>query len=292
MHYFIKKNSRNNEKFLDKFFIYNKLFFKIMHTFLKGQTSLRLSYLHLLNKLFHKPKLNDDFDWDRYHVFYDQELKDGEKNFNLIINKNDFIVRKNKIIKNKSIKDLHPNHKLLYETILKIKPKSILEIGCGGGDHLANLALLNKNFKLFGIDRSFEQMNILKKRHLSLKVSLEIKDITKKNCNIENTDLIYTHAVLMHISETKKRLNYALKNILNSSIKHIVFIENWTSHHFLDELNKIIKKNNKFNLYKFYVASLSKDKSVKALVLSKKKLPFPKLTDYNEMLKGKSLRTH
>jgi SAM-dependent methyltransferase len=288
----MKKKSRNNENFLDKFFIYIKLFFKIMYAVLKKKTSLKLNYLHLLNKLFHKPKLNDDFDWDKYHIFYDQELKDGAKNFSLIINKHDFILKKNKIINKKGVKDLHPNHRLLYETILKIKPKSILEIGCGGGDHLANLVLLNKNFKLFGIDRSFEQINILKNRHPNLKVSLEVKDITKKNCNIANADLIFTQAVLMHISETKKRLSYALKNILNSSIKHIVFIENWTSHHFLNDLNKVIRTNNKFKLYKFYIASSNKDLSVKALVMSKKKLPFPKLLNYEQLLQGKLLRTH
>jgi len=98
-----KNNSRHNEKLLNKIFIYSELLLKIVHSLIKGQVSLKLVYLHLVNKLFYKPKLNDDFDWNRYHVFYKQELIDGGKNFSLII-KDNFIVKKNKIIKKKMFK--------------------------------------------------------------------------------------------------------------------------------------------------------------------------------------------
>jgi len=151
---------------------------------------------------------------------------------------------------------------------------------------------LNKKFRLFGIDRSSKQIKTLKKRHPNLKVSLKIKDITKRNYKIQNADLIYTQAVLMHISETKNRFNYALHNILKSSKNHIIFIENWKSHHFLDEINKIIKNNQRFKSYKIYFIKLYKDRSVKAVILSKSILPFPKLINYDQLLQGESLRTH
>tara|TARA_A100001015_G_scaffold319292_1_gene441731 strand:+ start:706 stop:1620 length:915 start_codon:yes stop_codon:yes gene_type:complete len=286
-----KNNSRHDEKFFIKTLIYSKLLLKVAYSLIRGEVSLKLVYLHIYNKLFYKPKLNDDFDWNRYHVFYSQELIDGGKNFSLII-KDNFIIKKDKVIKKKNVLDLHPNHKLLYETILKLNPKDILEVGCGGGDHLANLSELNKKFKLFGIDRSNEQLQILKKRHPNLKIPLQIKDITKKNSKIKKVDLIYTQAVLMHISETKNRFNYALQNILKSSKKHIIFIENWKSHHFLNEINEIIENNKKFKSYKLYFTKLDKDESVTALVLSKSILPFLKLTNYKQLLQGNSLRTH
>ncbi len=47
------------------------------YSLIRGEVSLKLVYLHIYNKLFYKPKLNDDFDWNRYHVFYSQELIDG-----------------------------------------------------------------------------------------------------------------------------------------------------------------------------------------------------------------------
>jgi len=289
----MRKYNRINENFLAKLLIYIKLSFHIIWKLITKQTSLKLTYLHVVNKLINKPKDNDDFNWNVYHHFYSQELKLGENNHTLIINKKNFKFKKNEIIKtNSQAKNLHPNHKLLYETILKINPKSILEIGCGGGDHLANLNLINNNFKISEVDRSHEQINILRKRHPKLKASIKIKDITMKNCQIESADLIYTQAVLMHISETKGRLKYALNNILKATKKHLILIENWKSHHFLNELNKIIKETPKFKSFKFYVCKSSSHESIRALVLSKKELSITKLNSYDDLLQEKTLRTH
>ena len=132
----------------------------------------------------------------------------------------------------------------------------------------------------------------LKKDIQILKFLYKSKILQKKNSKIKKVDLIYTQAVLMHISETKNRFNYALQNILKSSKKHVIFIENWKSHHFLYEINKIIENNKKFKSYKLYFTKLDKDESVTALVLSKSILPFLKLTNYEQLLQGNSLRTH
>ena len=74
-----KSNSRHDEKFFIKTLIYSKLLLKVAYSLIRGEVSLKLVYLHIYNKLFYKPKLNDDFDWNRYHVFYSQELIDGGK---------------------------------------------------------------------------------------------------------------------------------------------------------------------------------------------------------------------
>ena len=289
----MSNSSRLNESFLKRFLIYIKLIYQIIKDLANNQTTFKLIYIKVINKIFFKPKLNDDFNWDVYHLHYKEELRSGDKNYTLNCNTNDFKIKKSKIIKkDEKIKDLHPNHKLLYETILKINPRTILEIGCGGGDHLANLSILNRKFKLLGIDRSFEQIKILKQRHPKLKVSIKIKDITIKNNKLETADLVFTQAVLMHISESNNRFRFALNNILEAANSHIILIENWTAHNFLNEIKKIIRDVPKYKSFKFYISKLSSGKSARAMVLSKKKLPLPKLLNYNDLLQGNILRTH
>jgi len=289
----MSNNSRLNDSFIKRFLIYIKVIYQIIKDLANNQTTFRLIYIKVINKIFFKPKLNDDFNWDAYHLHYRAELRSGDKNYTLNCNTNDFKIEKSKIIKkDKKIKDLHPNHKLLYETILKINPRTILEIGCGGGDHLANLSIFNKKFKLLGVDRSFEQIKILKQRHPKLKVSIKIKDITIKNNKLETADLVFTQAVLMHISESNNRFRFALNNILEAANSHIILIENWTVHNFLNEIKKIIRDVPKYKSFKFYISKLSSGKSARAMVLSKKKLPLPKLLNYNDLLQGNILRTH
>ena len=289
----VTKNNRLNENFIQRLLICIKVIYQIIKDLTNGQTTFRLIYIKIINKFFFKPKLNDDFDWNIYHLHYKEELEAGKKIFTLNCTTKNFKIEKNEIIKkNDKVKDLHPNHKLLYETILKINPKTILEIGCGGGDHLANLNIFNKKFKLSGVDRSFEQINTLKQRHPKLKATFKIKDITIKDCKLGTTDLIFTQAVLMHISETNDRLRFALTNILAAAHSHVVLIENWSAHNFLNEIKKIIRNKPKFKTFKFYISKLSSKISTRAMILSKKNLNFPKLLNYNDLLQENILRTH
>ena len=81
----------------------------------------------------------DDFDWTRYTgESYQNELVALEREHTILLKPTD-AANGQIVIQGKP---LHPNHRLIYETVLRLQPRSILEVGAGGGDHLANLSTL------------------------------------------------------------------------------------------------------------------------------------------------------
>jgi trans-aconitate methyltransferase len=121
--------------------------------------------------------------------------------FTLVLSKDKYQMIEGKILLNPGLLPLHPNHKLLYETICHLEPKSILEVGVGGGDHIHNLHLLLPEAKFYGIDISQKQLDFALSRHPDLEYILTVQDVTKKDAldALEKVDLVYTQAVLMHI---------------------------------------------------------------------------------------------
>ncbi|MGA2670014.1 MAG: class I SAM-dependent methyltransferase [Dehalococcoidia bacterium] len=183
----------------------------------------------------------DDFNWRKYHMAYKRQVTDITNEFTLVLSKDDYQIIEGKILLNPMLLPLNPNHQLLYETIYHLNPKSILEVGVGGGDHIHNLHLLLPEAEFYGVDISQNQIDFLLSRHPDLKniCKLAVADVTKKD--ILNTfgkvDLVYTQAVLMHIRRGNRHIQ-ALKNMLNIS-NYIVLMENWTGHNFFDDITKI-----------------------------------------------------
>lgn len=93
----------------------------------------------ILVRFYHKLKNEDDFNWSEYNIAYRGEISDITQEHTQLLSDNNFKILEGKIILNQNLKPLHDNHKLLYETILNLKPNSIFEVGYGCGDHLANL---------------------------------------------------------------------------------------------------------------------------------------------------------
>ena len=112
--------------------------------FLTGTISLKYAYYRISSQItFVGKRYIDGVNWKKYNKHYSEELKIIEKVNTLLITAQDFEVVNSKVIlKSLDKLPLHPNAQLLYETILKLHPNSILEVGCGGGDHLANLKTL------------------------------------------------------------------------------------------------------------------------------------------------------
>jgi SAM-dependent methyltransferase len=195
-------------------------------------------------RLFNTQKdLKDDFDWTEYHNHYKQELNLLEKRYTLIPKKGEFAFENYEVKKViASVKPLHSNHKLLYDIILKLNPLSVLEVGCGGGDHLNALEFFNPLIILNGIDRSERQLDFLRSRHPQLKATLKTCDISSVPYATEAFDLVYTQAVLMHISEKDKRFQTALKHVFLASRKYVVMMENWLQHDFEASVYDIINE--------------------------------------------------
>ena len=237
----------------------------------------------------------DGVNWEKYHLDYAEELRVIQKTNSTLINLNDIEIQNNRIInKNPKTLPLLAGHKLLYETILTLNPTSILEIGCGGGDHLYNLQVLNPKFLLAGVDRSTNQINFLRQRHpkLSQTLNLECIDLTMSGVLLPKTSLIFTQAVLMHISEKDSRFQTALENLFLSDSEIILLMENWTQHDFFSSVRDLISKITSWNGAKMFYVESDLDNTIRAMVISKIRTNFIPLIDYDQLLGSKKILPH
>lgn len=258
------------------------------------EVTLGHAYHYIMMRLLpNKDQYNDDFNWDRYPLLYREELKGIERVHTLIVNNIDFCYADGQIERvNNSAPPLHPNHQFLYEVVLALKPESVLEVGCGGGDHLHNLHEFDPSIELRGIDRSEGQLDTLRERHPNLSATVGVADLTDPNAALPLVDLTYSHAVLMHISETHGRFDAALRNVLRSAKRHVVMIENWTEHDFLSHLQKSVAADPDWVGSTISFATFRGASELTALILSKDKVPYAELLDYDSLLQRKELRTH
>jgi 2-polyprenyl-3-methyl-5-hydroxy-6-metoxy-1,4-benzoquinol methylase len=259
--------------------------------FLTGTISLKYAYYRISSQItFVGKRYIDGVNWKKYNKHYSEELKIIEKVNTLLITAQDFEVVNSKVIlKSLDKLPLHPNAQLLYETILKLHPNSILEVGCGGGDHLANLKTLIPELEVYGVDLLDKQIEFCNKRHLQNDFKLSVVDISKKGVIFPNVDVIYTQAVLMHITEKDLRFYNSMENLLNSSAKHLIFVENWSQHNFFETVKQITPVNK----WKMYFNFLEGNEKTRLMIISKdEQLSFQPLLDYNQLLLDNRLSVH
>ena len=237
---------------------------------------------------------NDDFNWEIYPAYYREELKSISRIHTLNITGGNFKLEAAGLTKkDPKAKDLHPSHELLYEIIGLIKPLSVLEVGCGGGDHLANIHELCPRIKLYGMDRSHKQLSTMLERHPKLPVETWMIDAANASKISYSAQLVYTHAVLMHISENEGRFRRAINFVFSSAKEIVVLVENWSQHNFLTEINRIRSENSMWGNSFIYVAESKHDDLVSALVISKKIIPnFQILISYEQVLAGRKIQVH
>ena len=244
----------------------------------------------MLKKLIHKLCQirnffidRDDFNWSKYHKNYSNQIARTEKLHTLKLS-NDFRVNEPRLefYCNPS---LNKNHEILYRVIHDLNPKTICEVGCGGGDHMYNLKKILPKADIKGCDLLPKQLDYLEERNPELRGKTFIHDITKGTIDkIDKVELTYTQAVIMHIQKDNRHID-ALRNLINSSTKYIVLMENWTRHNFyLDIKNISLTIGEDLFIYK-----VDNGKQI-AMVISKvpikdKKLNYVELNSDEEMLK-------
>ncbi|MDA1194760.1 MAG: class I SAM-dependent methyltransferase [Planctomycetota bacterium] len=162
--------------------------------------TLRYRLLHRLRRVLGLRR-DDDFDWMLYDHKYRQELEELEREFTLILAAGDYELADGSLRQaSPDKKPLHPNARLLYETIVQLQPASVREFGCGGGDHLANLCTLLPGLEARGLDRARGQLAVLAERHPALVAHVRQHDIAEPlGPDDSPVDVSYTQAVLMHI---------------------------------------------------------------------------------------------
>lgn len=245
---------------------------------------------HKISKKLSSRKL-DDFNWKYYSSIYKIELIYTATKNTRIINENDYIFKEDKLIKkNNNILPLHPNCRLLYETILQLDPKSILELGCGGGDNLANLKMLNENINSYGLDISADQISLLYKRHTRLNSWISIVDAKQKFPNyISSVNLAFTQAVIMHIHNNDGHL-MALQNLFDTAKNYVVLMENWKSHNFVHDIKNLYEegKIKWSNLYLYFKRSPEFDNKPHLLIASSSPLDDYELLNDDSILQEKA----
>jgi len=207
-----------------------------------GELNLKMLRYHLVEKLqgCWRHEENDDFNWSRYTLHYEGEIELASRTRTPAIRPGDYVFSDGRLAKLSSILPIHPNVHAIYETILQLHPTSVLELGCGGGDNLHNLQTLQPSLDLRGIDVSAEQLQLLKKRHPDLAHLVSVCDATGRVDQITPADVVYTNAVLMHIGTGGGRWENAVKNLFRLGRHHVVLMEHWTKHEYVELLKCLV----------------------------------------------------
>jgi hypothetical protein len=257
-----------------------------------GKVTLKYAAIKIWSQLtFVGKRFTDGVNWKSYNKHYLEELKITEKTNTLLIKDQDVIIQDGRIKYNKeNIKPLLVSHELLYEAISRLNPSEVLEVGCGAGDHLANLKSLNSTLDCRGVDLLSMQIDSLNLRHPNNKFNLSVADLTLAGCPLPETELVFTHAVLMHISEKENRYQNALENIFNAAQKHVVLMENWTQHDFFNDVNACLRNHPE---WKIYFETSSRDQQTRIMIISKMELSiFRPLATYEDLLLGEKVIFH
>lgn len=181
----------------------------------------------------------DDFDWSRYHLEYGAQICDLDEQ--LMLRLDDASICESTAGRMPSPSaPLHSNHRLIYEFACALQPKSILELGCGGGDHLANLSLLLPHCDIKGIDRSSGQLALLARRNPQVSDGTSHFDLTLPLPeSVNGAEFVFTQAVIMHI-QTGNGHRVALWNALNRTSSWLLLVENWGRHDFVRDIRLLV----------------------------------------------------
>jgi SAM-dependent methyltransferase len=229
----------------------------------------------------------DTFNWKLYNLHYRGEVHEALKANSVALKANDYKYSQAKLVQeNPSIKPLHPVWKLLYETILELGPRSILEAGCGSGLHLNNLQVLAPDIELSGVDLSRDQIDYMRETCPDLKVGIRQVDLTKElPADLHNkADLVFTVAVTMHIHQGDSHKK-ALANIFNMSKQYVILVERWRNHNYLEDIKELKAKGEiGWDNINFHYREEESGRPA-FLICSKTKLGYPELTNYDQVPK-------
>ena len=271
---------------------YFSFIFDLLRQLFSGDIAARRYLYHRISRRFQRLLGNgqtakDDYDWETYTAGYRSELRALEGTHVLSLISGDYVYTGGRLLQKSSTLPLHPNHTLLYETILQLAPDSVLEFGCGGGDHLHNLGILRPELQLLGVDRSADQLRLLKERHPNLNVQVREVDITLQNPDgLMKADLAYTQAVIMHIQAEQRHLT-ALTNLFNAAHRQVVLMENWLRHDFKADIQQLHAEGAISWKHLFlYFRESSNSQAPRIIVASATELPGYKVLDSYHILRG------
>lgn len=245
--------------------------------------------MSLLRRMFYKNRkfYDDDFDWENYTSdSYARRLeRDVESRYQARGAPEDvtFDDASGELVTGGV--EMHPNHTLILEAIGRLKPGSVHEVGCGGGDHVARGQQVFPAVTFSGGDRAQSQLNLALSRHPALEGRLGIQDITMPFSSAwPEADLVYTQAVIMHIHTAVSHL-VALSNLVRSARRYVLMVENLQCHNFLADVRSLADGGHlswdDVHAYRFDGSA-----GARAILLSREPLDLPPAEDDAAMRKG------
>ncbi len=230
---------------------------------------------------------DDDFDWQNYtkDSYHRRLKKDVEAEYLTIARTDDLSFDQKSgtlIAKGQS---LHPNHAAILEVIGQLKPKTAHEIGCGGGDHVANANTVFPDVQTTGSDRGKFQIELACKRHPKLYDSFGILDATMPYSRLwPRAELVYCQAVLMHIHTAVSHF-VALSNMFAMADKYVYLMENFQCHNFVSDIQNLFKGGH-LPWDTLYVYRFDGSAGARGMLMSKEKLDYTALTSDDQMRAG------
>ncbi len=183
------------------------------------------------------------------------------------------------------LKPIHPNQRLLLETIAQLRPKSVSEFGCGFGDNLYNVGLLLPKCKLYGYDVSPKSLARLADRWSASPKStvVVVKQDIAAPYEFTPTEIAFAHVVIMHILGDRHLM--ALQNLFATARKHVVLLENWSSHPFMEDIALLYWQGRLVGweeLYYYYRFSPELGRPHVMVISQEDNLPYERITSYEK----------
>lgn len=247
--------------------------------------------MSILGRLFYKSRkfYDDDFDWESYTAdSYERRLKgDIESQFKAITDEGDleFDAATGRV----EVRDgaLHPNVQLILETIGRLRPASVHEVGCGGGDHIAHAGLLFPDIHVTGGDRGATQLDLAVARHPQLMGHVGIQDITMPySDHWPRAELVYSQAVIMHIHTAVSHF-VALANMVRQAGKYVLLVENSQCHNFVQDL-KALAEGGHLAWDKTHLYLVEGSTGARGILVSRQVLDLPELVSDSQVRVGQS----
>ncbi len=236
--------------------------------------------------------MESEWNWDEVsdHIWFDK-LQDEQQRVHKIDRLGWQYANRTLTVEHNGLLPFHPNQRLLLETIAQLRPKSVSEFGCGFGDNLYNLNLLLPKCRLLGYDISARSLDRVLQRSPGLTQDSTILtryDVAQPMVHVPPTELAFAHVVLMHILGDRHLM--ALQNLFAAARKHVVLLENWSSHPFMEDMERLRLLVGWEELYYYYRFSPELGRPHVMVISKADNLPYERITSYEKEMVRPLLR--
>ena len=247
--------------------------------------------MNFFRQLFYKKRkfYDDDFDWENYtqDSYHRRLKKDVETEFRAISSAGQLSFDAETGILTSQGEPIHPNHHLIFETIGQLAPASVHEVGCGGGDHVANATALYPDIDVTGGDRGATQLELALQRHPHLAGKLGLQDITMPwSQHWPQPVLVFTQAVIMHIHTAVSHL-VALANMVRMAKEYVLLLENNQCHNFVLDIQNL-HEGGHLEWDNLYIYQVDGSAGARGILLSRTVLEYPILRSDVQVREGVS----